>query len=118
MCSHSLPDLLELLGPIFIILHLINLIFAGIDFESYFAVNEIVKIVHVKQYWSLYFTYLSFEMFLTCHAEYLECGKWYVYITKIPEVAVAVVFGTLLSVPLVVARIWGMISFHWRRLVW
>lgn len=33
----------ELLGPIFIILHLINLIFAGIDFEAYFAVNEIVK---------------------------------------------------------------------------
>lgn len=108
----------ELLGPVFIILHLVNLVFAGIHFEEYFFVIEVVKIVHIKQYWSLYFVYLSFEMFLTCHAEYLDCGKWYVHITKIPKAAVAVVLGTLLSVPLAFARLWGMISFHWRRLVW
>ena len=101
----------ELLGPIFIILNLVNLIFAGIDFEVYFATIEIVKIVHVKQYWSLYIVYLCFEMLLTWYAEYLECGKWYVHITKISEAAVAVVFGTLLSVPLAIARLWGMITF-------
>lgn len=108
----------ELLSPIFIILYFINFIFAGIGFETYFAVIELVKIVHIKHFWSLYFVYLAYELLLTCHAEYLECGKMYAYIAKIPEAVVAVVFGSLLSIPLALARLWGMISFPWRRMVW
>lgn len=101
----------ELIGPIFAILHIIHLILAAIEFETYF-------ILHMKRYWPFYFIYLLFEVSSTCLAEYLEYTKWYVCITKIPKAVVAVVLGTVLSVPLAFARLWGMISFPWRRLEW
>lgn len=113
----------ELLGPIFILLHVANLICAVTGFEMWFAMAEFLKgllpvDIDIPQSWSLYFVYLGFETYLTCQAEYIECRKWYVFIIKIPEAVAATVLGTLLSVPLAFARIWGMISFHWRKLVW
>jgi len=93
----------SLLGPFFFILYLVNLIIGLIDFE-----------VHIF----CLFIYISLEIFLTCHAEYLETRNNYVYITGMPKAIVAVVFGMLLMIPLSIARLYGMLTFYWRKTVW
>ncbi len=80
--------IVELLGPISVLIHAVNLFCLGI------------------------------EVSLSCLAECLEYGKWYLFITKLPEAIAATVIGIMLSVPLAAARLWGMVSFRWRRLEW
>ncbi len=112
----------QLLTPIFVLVHAVNLICAALHIESWFAVYGPVKywldIMDVPQMWELYLLYLGFELSMTCIAEYAEYDKWWVLITKLPEAIAATVLGIMLSVPLALARLWGMISFPWRRLEW
>ena len=113
----------ELLGPIFVLLHAMNLICAVVGAEWWFAIiisfgNWIGLGDAIPQMWGLYLVYLGFELSLTCIAEYIEYGRWRMVITKLPEAIMATVIGIMLSVPLAAARLWGMISFAWRRLVW
>lgn len=113
----------ELLGPIFVLLHAMNLICAAVGAQWWFAIiisfRDWIGLGHaLPQMWGLYFAYLGFELSLTCIANYIEYGRWLVVIMKLPEAIMATAFGILLSVPLAMARFWGMISFPIRRLVW
>ncbi len=112
----------ELLGPIFVLLHVMNLICATVGIEWWFEITVTFRrwthLDSLPQMWELYLLYLVFEISLTCIAEYLEYGRWWVIITKLPEAIAATAIGIMLSVPLAVARLWGMISFPWRRLEW
>lgn len=113
----------ELLGPIFVLMHIVNLIFATMGAGWWFALTYSLRECFginfpIPQAWFLYLLYLELEFLLTWMAEALEHNEWYFMITKIPEAFAATVLGSLLSVPLAVARLWGMISFRWRRLEW
>ena len=113
----------ELLGPIFVLLCVMNLICAAVEAEWWFAIiaffrNWIGLGDTLPQMWGLYLVYLGFELSLTCIAEYIEYGRWWGAIMKLPEAIMATVLGIILSMPLAMARLWGMISFPWRRLVW
>ena len=85
-----------------------------------------VMSVEIPQMWELYLLYLGFELSVTCIAAYDEYERaasskqirWWMLIAKLPEATAATALGIMLSVPLAVARLWGMISFPWRRLVW
>ncbi len=114
---------IELFGPIFVLLHTVNLICAAVGAQWWFEwtvsiLDGIGLLGLFPQMWGLYLLYLGFELSLTCVAEYLEHGRWWVIITKLPEAVAATALGIVLSVPLAVARLWGMVSFPWRRLEW
>ena len=113
----------ELLGPFFVLLHVMNLSCAAVGVQGWLAIiaffrNWIGLSDALPQMWGLYLVYLGFELSLTCIAEYIEYGRWWGAIMKLPEAIMATALGILLSVPLAMARVWGMISFPWRRLVW
>ncbi len=117
--------LVEFLGPVFILLHFMNLICVAGKVECWFAVIGPLKYWigvmrgAMPQTWTFYLMYLGFEVCLTCLAEVIEYdNRWYMFITKLPEAIAATALGIMLSVPLAVARLWGMISFPWRRLNW
>ena len=117
-------QVMQLMSPIFVLIHAANLICAALHIEGWFAVYGPVKYwtgvmsVEIPQMWELYFLYLGFELSVTCIAEYAEHDKWWMLVTKLPEAVAATALGIMLSVLLSVARLWGMISFPWRRLVW
>lgn len=96
--------LFELLGPIFILLYFI--------FTVLFSINKIYEI------WIFYLLYLIFETILTCIAETIEYEKWYMFFIKIPEAFIASILLTILSIPLSIVRVFGMITFHWRKMKW
>lgn len=96
--------LFELLGPIFILLYFI--------FTVIFLINKISEI------WIVYLLYLIFQTILTCIAETIDYNKWYMFIIKIPEAFIASILLTILSIPLSVVRIYGMITFNWRKMKW
>ncbi len=113
----------ELLGPIFVLLHTVNLICAAVGADWWFAFTvsfrESIGLGDwFPQMWEIYLIYLGFEFYLTWLAECLEHDGWWVIITKLPEALAATALGILMSVPLAVARLWGMISFSRRRLEW
>ena len=116
--------IMQLLSPIFVLIHAANLICAAADIQEWFAIYGPVKYwagvmsVEIPQMWELYLRYLGFEISVTCIAEYDEYGRWRMLIMKLPEAVAATALGIMLSVPLAVARLWEMISFPWRRLVW
>lgn len=113
----------ELLGPFFLLLYTMNLICTVVGIEWRFELilffrNWIGMGDVLPQMWELYLVYFGFELSLTCIAEYIEHGRWTTVILKLPKAIVATVLGIILSVPLAMVRVWGMISFPWRRLVW
>ena len=117
-------QVMQLLSPIFVLLHVVNLFCAAAGNQAWFAIYGPVKYwigvisTEIPQMWELYLLYLGFEISVTCIAEYDEYDQWWVLITKLPEAVMATAIGIMLSVPLAVTRLWGMISFAWRRLVW
>ncbi len=84
----------ELLGPIFILLSLV-----------FFNIN-------------IYLFYLLFETIVCLIAEYIEYKKAYVFISKLPECFIGTILLSLLSIPLSVVRLYGMLTFKRRRMVW
>lgn len=117
--------LVELLGPIFIFLNFVNLICVAADVHCWFAAIETLKHwlgvvlgVEIQQTGSFYLMYLEAEVCLTCLAVWIECTRWQMFVMSLPGAIVATGMGMILSVPLAMARLWGMISFRWRRLKW
>ncbi len=120
--------IVELLGPISVLIHAVNLLCLAIGFEGWFMIYGPVKYwlgvaleglgLYTLDGWDVYLFYLGIEVSLSCLAECLEYGKWYLFITKLPETVAATAIGIMLSVPLAMARLWGMVSFRWRRMEW
>lgn len=114
-----------LFKPVFILLNFINIICSIFNIRRYFEIIQLIKYYAlfglaldaiIPQSWYVYLGYLAFEVILTCIAESIEYeeinGFFFV------DALFATALGALLSVPLAVARLWGMITFHWRKMKW
>ncbi len=117
--------LVELLGPVFILLNCVNLICAVGDIKCWFALVESLKYwlsgelgIRLQEIWNFYPIYLGIEVGLTCLAAWIEYDRWQVLAMKLPGAIAATGLGIILSVPLAMARFWGMVSCRWRRMQW
>ena len=93
----------ELLGPVFWVIYLSFLIYKHMVpfFSAMFAVYALVQIG------------------LMIYAAYIETEKNRGSILKwIPKLILTTIEEVFLQVPIMIARIVGMITFHWRRLEW
>ena len=96
----------ELFKPIFIILRYI--------FTVYLLINHFYLILF---YWLL--TIISIEFIVSFIAEYFELDKniWKL-IKKIPYILVMIIVMLIYQIPIAFARLYGMITFHFRKMVW
>ena len=65
-----------------------------------------------------YVCWLVFYTIFTLIAEFLETGlSWYL-LRKVPKIFFFIASGMILQIPLRFGRLWGVISFHWRKYNW
>ena len=95
--------LVELLGPIFWLLYNLCLFFKRPLFFLFLS----------------FAVYIAVQCILTAVAGYLDSGKnMKKLIKRLPKLLLATLGGMLLQIPINLARLYGMITFHWRRLIW
>ena len=95
--------LVELLGPIFWLLYNLCLFFKRPLFFLFLS----------------FAVYIAVQCILTAVAGYLDSGKNMKKLMKrLPKLLLATLGGMLLQIPINLARLYGMITFHWRRLIW
>ncbi len=114
-----------LFKPVFILLNFINIVCSIFNIRRYFELIQLIKYyaffglaldIIIPQSWYVYLGYLAFEVILTCIAESIEYEEINVFFLF--DGILATLLGALLSVPLAVARLWGMITFPWRKMKW
>lgn len=94
---------LELLGPLWSFLY-----FACPVFRNLFP-----------QSWLIYIVYVDIEVLIGIYAVYMDVNRnVFRLIKKLPEIVLFTLLDILVQIPITSARLWGMISFPWRRLVW
>lgn len=95
--------LLELLGPVWSILY-----FVCAPFRNLFP-----------QSWLIYIAYVDIEVLIGICAVFIDVDRNVLrLIKKLPGILFLTFLEILIQVPITFARLWGMISFPWRRLVW
>ena len=65
-----------------------------------------------------YVGWLVFHMIFTLIAEFLEMGLLLYLSRKVPKIFFYIASGMILQIPLRFGRLWGVISFHWRKYNW
>lgn len=94
---------LELLGPLWSLLY-----FVWPTFRDMFP-----------QSWLIYFVYVNIEVLIGIYAVFMDVNRSVLrLIKKLPEIVLLTLLEILIQIPASIARLWGMISFPWRRLVW
>lgn len=67
----------------------------------------------------LIFIYVSVEFLITLYAVFLDVRKGFKKLIKeIPKIFFFTILKMFVQLPIVTARLWGMASFPWRRLIW
>ena len=95
--------MVELLGPIFWVIYTVLLI--DKNMFPFFSVAFV--------------GYALVQSGLTIFAAYIDIEKNMRSLLKwIPKLILTTIEEMVLQIPIMVARIVGMITFHWRRLVW
>lgn len=94
---------LELLGPLWSLLY-----FVWPTFRDMFP-----------QSWLIYIVYVDIEVLIGIYAVFIDVNRSVLrLINKLPEILFLTFLEILIQIPVSIARLWGMISFPWRRLVW
>lgn len=94
---------LELLGPLWSILYFVWPIFSSMFPKS----------------WLIYIAYVDIELLIGIYAVFIDVdGNVLWLIKKLPGIVLFTLLEILIQVPVTFARLWGTISFPWRRLVW
>lgn len=94
---------IELMGPLWLFLY----VFCN-EFRSLFS-----------QSWFIYFIYVSIEFLITLYAVFLDVRKSFKKLIKeISKIFFFTILKMFVQLPIVTARLWGMASFPWRRLIW
>lgn len=106
----------ELVGPFFVVMHAVNLICAIVHFEWWFQIVPNNPILSCIQSWWIYIAYLVLEIVVSVLADY-DSNKKLSARTCI-QICFIIMVSMLWSVPLAIARIYGMLTFHWRKMVW
>lgn len=95
--------LIELMGPLGAFLY-----FLCSEFRSPFP-----------QSWCIYFAYIGIDFLIAMYAFYLETRKSFKKLIKeMPKIVLFSLLIVFIQIPIVVARLLGMLSFPWRRLIW
>lgn len=69
--------------------------------------------------WLIYFVYICFEFFITVYEALINVNRnMFKLLILIPEILVFTFMETLIQVPVSIPRLWGVISFPSRRIVW
>ena len=93
----------ELLGPIFGVIYTVLLIEKNM--------LSFLSVVFVG--------YVLLQIGLTIFAAYIDTEKNMRSLLRwIPQLILTTIEEVVLQIPIMVARIVGMITFHWRRLIW
>ena len=108
----------ELLGPIFLMFHLINIICAVFAFNAYFVFTQSLGLPNLYQSWIIYGIYVLMECMISIWADLIDQKKGFVIEKRVPVILAITFEGILLTFILAFAKIYGMITFRWRRLVW
>lgn len=94
---------LELLGPLWSLLYFVWPIFRDMFPKS----------------WLIYIVYVDIEVLIGRYAVFIDVNRSVLrLIKKLPEIVLLTLLEILIQIPVSIARLWGMISFPWRRLVW
>lgn len=95
--------IVELLGPIFWVIYTVLLMK-----KKMFSFLTIVFV-----------GYVLFQIGLTIFATYIEIDKNMGNLLRwIPRMILTTIEEVLLKIPIMIVRIFGTITFHWRRLFW
>ena len=95
--------MVELLGPIFWVIYTVLLI--DKNMSPFFSVAFV--------------GYALVQIGLTIFAAYIDTEKNMRSLLKwIPKLILTTIEEMVLQIPIMVARVVGMLTFHWRRLVW
>ena len=102
-CFMCYQLVIELLGPIFWVIYTVLLIDKSM--RPFFSV--------------VFVGYALAQIGLTIFAAYIDIDKNVGSLLKwMPKLILTTLEEMVLQIPIMVARIVGMITFHWRRLVW
>ena len=98
----SYQFLIECLGPVFWSFYLV------IIFDN-----------HIFYSLLFYLLYFLFQIGLTFYSAYLDADKNIKRINKwIPKLILITFEEILIQIPLIFSRIYGMITYHWRKMKW
>ncbi len=108
----------ELLGPVFLMFHLVNIICAVTGFQAYFDFTQSLCLPNLYQSWVLYGIYVAIECGIAIWADFMEQKKSIALVKRLPLLIFTTLENVLLQFVLACAKIYGMLTFKWRRLVW
>lgn len=108
----------ELLGPIFLMFHLVNIICAVFSFDAYFEFIQNLGLPSLYQSWIIYGIYVAIECGISIWADMIEQNKSLALLKRVPVLIAITLESVLLQFVLAFAKVYGMMTFKWRRLVW
>ena len=96
--------MVELLGPVFWI----------IDFCWLMIIKKMIPFFSI-----MFIVFVLAQIGITILAAYMSIdkNKWE-FFKLLPKLILTTVEGMFLQFPIMLARLFGMITFHWRKLVW
>ena len=95
--------IVEFLGPIFWVIYIVLLIN-----NNLFSFLTLVFV-----------GYVLFQIGLTIFAAYIETEKKVINLLRcIPSLIFITIGKMVLKIPIMIARLFGMLTFYWRRLFW
>ena len=95
--------IVEFLGPIFWVIYIVLLIN-----NNLFSFLTLVFV-----------GYVLFQIGLTIFAAYIETEKKVINLLRcIPSLIFITIGKMVLKIPIMIARLFGMLTFYWRRLLW